>query len=75
MRLRSLLFVPGDSEKKFAKAGASNADVLICDLEDAVAPSQKEAARAGRRVDEPGGGGGPQAVRAGEPARHGHDRR
>ncbi|QIG54739.1 CoA ester lyase [Altererythrobacter sp. BO-6] len=44
-RLRSLLFVPGDSDRKFAKGRESGADVLICDLEDAVAPSQKEAAR------------------------------
>lgn len=46
MRLRSLLFVPGDSEKKFAKARTIGADVLILDLEDSVAPSMKEAARA-----------------------------
>lgn len=46
MRLRSLLFVPGDSEKKFAKASGIGADVLILDLEDSVAPSIKEAARA-----------------------------
>lgn len=46
MRLRSLLFVPGDSEKKFLKARDIGADVLILDLEDSVAPSMKEAARA-----------------------------
>jgi citrate lyase subunit beta/citryl-CoA lyase len=46
MRLRSLLFVPGDSERKFARAAQSGADALILDLEDAVAPSQKSAARA-----------------------------
>ena len=45
MKTRSLLFVPGDSEKKFARAILSGADVLFLDLEDAVAPSQKEAAR------------------------------
>lgn len=45
MRLRSLLFVPGDSEKKFARASTSGADVLILDLEDAVAPSMKADAR------------------------------
>lgn len=45
MRLRSLLFVPGDSEKKFAKAKDIGADVLILDLEDSVAPSMKDAAR------------------------------
>ena len=46
MRLRSLLFVPGDSERKFARAQGSGADALILDLEDSVAPSQKAEARA-----------------------------
>lgn len=46
MRMRSLLFVPGDSDKKFARASQSGADVLILDLEDAVAPAMKNAARA-----------------------------
>lgn len=46
MRLRSLLFVPADSERKFAKGAASGADALILDLEDAVAPSKKDEARA-----------------------------
>ena len=46
MKLRSLLFVPGDSEKKFARACQSRADVLILDLEDAVAAPMKDAARA-----------------------------
>jgi citrate lyase subunit beta / citryl-CoA lyase len=45
MRLRSLLFVPGDSERKFARARTSRADALILDLEDSVAPPQKAAAR------------------------------
>jgi citrate lyase subunit beta/citryl-CoA lyase len=45
MRLRSLLFVPGDSERKLAKSAAAKADVLILDLEDSVAPSQKQIAR------------------------------
>ena len=45
MRLRSLLFVPGDSERKLARAEHSGADALILDLEDAVAPSQKTLAR------------------------------
>ncbi|WP_285020625.1 CoA ester lyase [Novosphingobium sp. fls2-241-R2A-195] len=45
MRLRSLLFVPGDSEKKFAKASQTAADVLILDLEDSVAPAVKPEAR------------------------------
>lgn len=45
MKLRSLLFVPGDSERKFAKAQTSGADALILDLEDSVAPAAKAAAR------------------------------
>lgn len=43
--MRSLLFVPGDSERKITKALASGADALILDLEDSVAPDNKEAAR------------------------------
>jgi citrate lyase subunit beta/citryl-CoA lyase len=42
---RSWLFVPGDSEKKIAKAIDSEADAIIFDLEDSVAPAQKAAAR------------------------------
>jgi citrate lyase subunit beta / citryl-CoA lyase len=45
MKLRSLLFVPADSERKLAKGLGSPADALILDLEDAVAPSRKEGAR------------------------------
>ncbi|MCO5065839.1 MAG: CoA ester lyase [Rhizobiaceae bacterium] len=44
--MRSLLFVPADSERKLAKGFASEADVVIVDLEDSVALSNKEAARA-----------------------------
>jgi citrate lyase subunit beta / citryl-CoA lyase len=44
--LRSLLFVPGDSEHKQAKALESGADALILDLEDSVAAEQLPAARA-----------------------------
>ena len=43
---RSLLFVPGDSERKMQKAVASAADLLLIDLEDAVAEPTKPAARA-----------------------------
>ena len=46
MRLRSLLFVPGDSERKFARAKDCGADALILDLEDSVAAAEKSAARA-----------------------------
>lgn len=42
---RSWLFVPGDSERKIAKAPASGADVIIYDLEDSVAPANKASAR------------------------------
>ena len=43
--MRSLLFVPGGSAKMMAKAVAGGADVVILDLEDAVHPDKKEAAR------------------------------
>jgi citrate lyase subunit beta/citryl-CoA lyase len=46
MRLRSLLFVPGDSERKFSRARDCGADALILDLEDSVAPPEKVDARA-----------------------------
>ena len=45
LRLRSMLFVPADSDKKLAKGTASPADVLILDLEDSVAEARKDAAR------------------------------
>ncbi len=45
MAMRSWLFVPGDSEKKLGKAAATGADVIIVDLEDSVAPSNKTRAR------------------------------
>jgi citrate lyase subunit beta/citryl-CoA lyase len=43
--MRSLLFVPADSDRKLVKAPTSGADVLILDLEDAVAAGSKSAAR------------------------------
>jgi citrate lyase subunit beta/citryl-CoA lyase len=43
--IRSYLFVPGDSERKLAKSLTGPADALILDLEDAVAPSNKDAGR------------------------------
>ena len=43
--LRSLLFVPGDSERKLAKAQNVAADALIIDFEDAVGASRKHVAR------------------------------
>ena len=46
MRLRSLLFVPGDRPERMEKALGLGADALILDLEDAVAPAARPAARA-----------------------------
>jgi citrate lyase subunit beta / citryl-CoA lyase len=46
MTPRSYLFVPADRPERFAKALASGADAVIVDLEDAVAPHNKTAARA-----------------------------
>jgi citrate lyase beta subunit len=43
---RSLLFVPGIRPERFAKAIASGADAICIDLEDAVPPHEKAAARA-----------------------------
>jgi citrate lyase subunit beta/citryl-CoA lyase len=43
---RSWLFAPGDSERKMEKATASAADIVIFDLEDAVAEQAKSKARA-----------------------------
>ena len=43
--LRSMLFIPGDSEKKLAKVAGCGADAVILDLEDAVSPENKAAAR------------------------------
>jgi len=42
----TLLYVPGDRPDRVEKALASEADVVIVDLEDAVAPAHKDAARA-----------------------------
>ena len=44
-RARSLLFVPGNRPERFEKAARSGADAVILDLEDAVAPADKAAAR------------------------------
>ena len=44
--IRSLLFVPGDSPRKFERASSGPADALILDLEDSVAPANKAQARA-----------------------------
>lgn len=46
MTSRSYLFVPGDRAERFDKALASGAHAVILDLEDAVQPERKDAARA-----------------------------
>lgn len=43
--MRSLLFTPGDSDRKLEKGLTSEADVILIDLEDAVAGEKKPAAR------------------------------
>jgi len=45
LRLRSLLFVPGDRPERMEKALGAGADALILDLEDSVAPAAKHEAR------------------------------
>ncbi|MGG7568695.1 HpcH/HpaI aldolase/citrate lyase family protein [Rhodovulum sp. DZ06] len=49
--LRAPLFVPATRPERFAKAASSGADAVILDLEDAVAPADKPAARAALRAD------------------------
>ena len=63
--MRSLLFVPGSSAKMMAKAAASGADVIIFDLEDAVHPDAKPAARqlVAETLGERAGGGPARYVR------------
>ncbi len=43
--MRSMLFVPGDSPRKFEKASEGKADALIIDLEDSVVTEKKKEAR------------------------------
>jgi citrate lyase subunit beta/citryl-CoA lyase len=45
MTLRSMLFVPADSDRKLAKAAGAGADALILDLEDSVQAQRKTIAR------------------------------
>lgn len=48
--MRSLLFVPADSERKLARSLQSGADALILDLEDSVVPANRPAARSQARA-------------------------
>jgi citrate lyase subunit beta/citryl-CoA lyase len=43
--IRSYLYVPGDDGRRIEKALAGEADAVVLDLEDAVAPNRKEEAR------------------------------
>ena len=61
---RSLLFAPGNDERKLAKALAAGADAVVADLEDAVPAAEKETARTvTSRVLAGGSGGSLVAVR------------
>jgi citrate lyase subunit beta / citryl-CoA lyase len=48
--MRSLLFVPADSERKLGRARRSGADAVILDLEDSVVPANRPAARSQARA-------------------------
>lgn len=63
--MRSLLYVPANSERFIAKAHERGADAIVLDLEDSVAPDEKAAARAGlgRSVAAVGQGGAQVFVR------------
>jgi len=58
--MRSMLFVPGDSDKKLSKGLESGADILILDLEDSVAPERKQDARQITRAFLSAKSGGPK---------------
>lgn len=58
--MRSMLFVPGDSPRKFEKASQCRASALILDLEDSVVPDRKEEARGLTRAMLGGGRSGPR---------------
>ena len=58
---RSFLFVPGNRPERFAKAVAAQPDIVVIDLEDAVAAADKDAAR--RHVGEWLDAGNPAMVR------------
>jgi citrate lyase subunit beta / citryl-CoA lyase len=63
--MRSLLFVPADSERKLNRSLQSGADALILDLEDSVVPANRPAARTRARafLDATGSGGIARYVR------------
>lgn len=59
MRLRTILFVPGDRPDRIIKAYRSGADAIVVDLEDAVAAAAKDTARAAAPEAIAAGHGGP----------------
>lgn len=59
---RSALYVPGSNARALEKARAFDADVLLFDLEDAVAPAAKELARRQVMVAVAAGGYGPREL-------------
>jgi (S)-citramalyl-CoA lyase len=65
LHTRGWLFTPATRPERFAKALAVSADVLIVDLEDAVAPADKDSARATalKYLAAPGEGGIARALR------------
>lgn len=65
------LFVPGDRPERFAKAAAAGADLVIVDLEDAVAPEVKAAARQNVQRALSGSDGGSDSSGDGEAALRG----
>ncbi|MEZ0365886.1 CoA ester lyase [Mycobacterium sp. pUA109] len=66
MTARSLLFVPGSRPERFPKAANSGADVVVLDLEDAVAPAEKPQARTNAERWLAGGGVGLVRINARE---------
>jgi citrate lyase subunit beta / citryl-CoA lyase len=45
MFIRSMLYIPGDDDRKLSKADGSGADAIVLDLEDSVAPNNRPLAR------------------------------
>ncbi|MBS0393710.1 MAG: CoA ester lyase [Proteobacteria bacterium] len=64
---RSVLFAPGNHERRMAKAMASDADLVVLDLEDAVPPAEKSRARHSVRAALEAAGGRPACVRINAP--------
>lgn len=59
---RSVLYIPGSNARALEKARTLPADALILDLEDAVAPAEKPAARAAVAAGLAAGGYGARAI-------------